>query len=170
MGHVRQEMKFVMLTVMRAFQYFYPWTYQTRSDGIPDFYLLPNFGELEFDFAGSPAGSPAGIQPAVKVRVLDGRSGAVAFEKTYALKDLDSAPERAAGAPQCRPHRGEPSAVRRAGGWVCTACVALLLLATKPLVAALLVWGLLRGLRRRRRQKAARETSVETAQVKLKNA
>ena len=146
MGHVRPQMQSIIATVFWAFQIFYPWNYQTRTNEKADFYLLPNFGELQFDFA-------AGQEPSVQARVLNGRNGDVAIEKTYKLRDLDSAPALADySSSQCRPHRGESSALRRMLGWALTACVALALLAWKPLVAALSLWGFMRWLRRSLRQ------------------
>jgi len=164
MGHVKSEMQSIIATVFWAFQLFYPWNFQTRTDGKPDFYLLPNFGELEFEFA-----PPGGGDPTVQARVLNGRNGDVVIEKTYKLPDLDSAPILSTSVDsQCRPHRGQSTAIWRTLGWAMTACVAIALLALKPLVVAFPLWSFVRWLRPRPSQDQ-QETTHKTRGTNKRN-
>ena len=122
---------------MLSVQMLLPWNYQTQghSTRVPwvhpgDYYLETNFGELEFDWA-------AGAE-SVAVRVLDATSGAVVIDHTYPLATLDMGGDPSSGEepmghrPRCQPHRGRPSALRSALGWLTNAAVVLLLVLAKP--------------------------------------
>jgi hypothetical protein len=149
-----------MAIVMLAFQWAYPWRYQTQSTRSRwpgfrrgDFYLAENFGEIDVDFA----------QGKLTTRVLDAHTGTAVLEKDWELSALDQGTNGGiCEAPQpstCRPHRGYASAPRRLLGWIVAFFVGISLLSWKPLIAVGMI-----AYARRRTRRAKSDAATATAQ------